>query len=308
MYTYNIKIEVIIIKRFYIILISLFLLAGCKISSKKSEDNYNIDANYNLNAAEINGNNVSEEDSGIYVAAKAMQATVEITCAINYSYTINTIFGTQTKTNTQASAGTGFFINEDGYLMTNAHVVETGYESYDNYKIISSTIFVNYALNEQNIDIEIIAKNTELDLAILKLKNNINNLKYLTFYKITENDCLYYGETVFAVGNAYGYGISITKGICSAPIRRFSDPEKKEVEAIQTDAAINSGNSGGPLLNKYSCVIGINSFKLASTGVEGLGFAIPSNVVIEYIKSVDSNINYYYTNNRSFTPNITKAF
>lgn len=295
-------------KKMIISVLFLILLAGC---NKISSFNKNIDANYNLNAYELDvNNNINDDDAGIYVAGKAMQATVEITCTINYSCLVQTIWGTQTQTNTAKSSGTGFFINEDGYIITNAHVVESGYENYGNYTVNSRTIQINYASSDVLIDVEIVDKNSNLDLAILKTTSKIDNIKYLAFYNITDptseeyksDDAvkLLYGETVYVVGNAYGYGISITKGVCSAPVRYFKDSNNRVTQAIQTDSAINSGNSGGPLLNKYCYVIGINSFKLVSDGVEGLGFAIPSNVAIDYILSINEKINYYYTNMRGY--------
>lgn len=303
-------------KKMILVVLFLITLVGC---SKKENTNKTIDANYNLDAYELNVNdNLSDEDVGIYVAGKSMQATVEITCTINFSCLVQTIWGTQTQTNTTKSSGTGFFINEDGYLLTNAHVVESGYETYSNYTVNSRTIQINYAESDVLIDVLIVDKNSDLDLAILKTASTIENLKYLSFYNITDptseeykkDDAvkLLYGESVYVVGNAYGYGISITKGVCSAVIRYFKGSNDKVTQAIQTDSAINSGNSGGPLLNKYCYVIGINSFKLVTDGVEGLGFAIPSNVAIDYILSLDDKINYYYTNMRGYNAQVLSRF
>lgn len=303
-------------KKMILVVLFLITLVGC---SKKENTNKNIDANYNLDAYELNVNdNLSDEDAGIYVAGKSMQATVEITCTINFSCLVQTIWGTQTQTNTTKSSGTGFFINEDGYLLTNAHVVESGYEAYSNYTVNSRTIQINYAESDVLIDAYIVEKNSDLDLAILKTTSTIDNVKYLAFYNITDPTSeeynqdnavkLLYGESVYVVGNAYGYGISITKGVCSATVRYFKGTNNKVTQAIQTDSAINSGNSGGPLLNKYCYVIGINSFKLVTDGVEGLGFAIPSNVAIDYILSLEERINYYYTNMRGYNAQVLSRF
>ena len=108
---------------------------------------------------------------------------------------------------------------------------------------------------------------------------------------------------VVAIGNANGYGISVTQGVVSAPYRNFTSSGINTV-AIQTDAAINEGNSGGPLANKYGAIIGINSFKTVTSTSESLGFAIPSYVVLSYIEEVNQdlnlNIKYYYTNERAY--------
>ena len=127
--------------------------------------------------------------------------------------------------------------------------------------------------------------------------------KEYTLLNIGSIDDVSLGDFAIAIGNANGYGISVTQGVVSAPYRNFTSSGINTV-AIQTDAAINEGNSGGPLANKYGAVIGINSFKTVTSTSESLGFAIPSYIVMSYIDSVNSakglNINYYKTQERAY--------
>lgn len=261
---------------------------------------------------------ITTDNVAVVVAAMGLQATVEIACTVNFEYTVTqyTFRGqvvTRTYSSSESCCATGFIINEDGYLLTNAHVVcvdLTG-SSVTQVNYTSRDIEVNYANSTATFSCEVVDYDEELDLCILKMDTtNLNNIKYLKFFDHTDpttdtystNEAvkLYYGETAIAVGNAQGYGISVTKGIVSAPYRVFDG-----TYAVQTDASINEGNSGGPLLNSYGCVIGINSFKIVTSTSESLGFAIPSYVVLDYIDSVNTskqlNIKYYTTTSRSYT-------
>ena len=210
-------------------------------------------------------------------------------------------------------------INEEGYVLTNAHVVNVSDDSkYNNLKYESYEIYLNYADSDVNFKAEVVTSDTSLDLAILKMDiSNIENIKHAVFYNLTDPKSdeyqnedakkLYYGETCIAIGNANGYGISVTKGVISAPNRYFEE-SSVVIEAIQTDAAINPGNSGGPLCNMFGAVIGVNSFKIVTSTSENLGYAIPSNIIIRYIDDVNdklkTNIKYYYTNSRSYSKEV----
>ena len=267
-----------------------------------------INVNYSLDTYAYESY-LSEEGNSIIVNANiGLSSTVEVTVDITYSYTETQYlpFGGGSKRTVMgetSSQATAFFINDDGYLMTNAHVVTLeDYEPLTDFTYESIDISLNYADSNQTFEAEIIAYDQTLDLAVLKLKNtNIENLQYLSFYDLTDpNDDnyetensiqLYYGESVLAVGNANGYGLSVTEGIISAPVRYFSDNDVT-IEAIQTDAAVNAGNSGGPLLNKYGYVVGIITFKIASEDIEGLGYALPTYLITSYIDSLELDITY----------------
>lgn len=264
---------------------------------------------------------ITSDDVAMVVSSIVLPSTLEISCTISYTYTYTVSmypFGmghSQKVSNAESCLATGFLINDEGYVVTNAHVVTI--EDEDEYKDLEYTsrdIRLNYADSDVTFKAELVDYDTSIDLAILKMDvSNIENLQHVTFLNLTDptseeyknSDAvkLYYGETAIAIGNANGYGMSVTKGIVSAPYRLFKE-DNKIIKAIQTDAAINSGNSGGPLCNSYGAVIGINSFKIVTQTSEALGYAIPSYVIIDYIKSVNTNknltISYTTTTERAY--------
>lgn len=174
---------------------------------------------------------------------------------------------------TLESQGTGFIITDDGYIVTNAHVIT------DSQGAIQKVI---QAITENNDikAVEFIGANKEMDLALLKIAGNYNSL-------ILENsDHIQVGEKVIAIGNPQGFQFSVTDGIVSAIHR----PSENGNQYIQTNAELNPGNSGGPLINTQGKVIGINNFKIAET--EGMGFALESN----YIKSGVNELSNLFLN------------
>lgn len=240
----------------------------------------------------------------VVAASLVIPSVVELTVDFEFTYTATykTPWGvsSQTVSSSATSAATGFFINEDGYIVTNAHVVSlSDYEDYPDFTYSNRTVSFSFADSDAVYTATIIDYDVELDLAVLKSDTVFVDQSYLTFFDIdTANSIsLYYGEDVIAVGNANGYGISVTSGVVSAPLRYFEDGYQV-IEAIQTDAAINSGNSGGPLTNLYGVVVGINSFKIVTSTSESLGYAIPANVVMSYLDDVD--IQYHVTTERAY--------
>lgn len=172
--------------------------------------------------------------------------------------------------------GTGIVMTEDGYIITNAHVI---YDSSEEYHAGEAKAVSVLFSDKNEYDAKIIAYDIETDLAVLKIDET--GFTPATF---GNSDDLRVGELVIAIGNPLGFELfgSVTSGIVSALNREISINEKN-MTLIQTDAAINSGNSGGPLLNSCGQVIGINSAKMSSSyasgtaSIEGLGFAIPIN-------------------------------
>ena len=164
---------------------------------------------------------------------------------------------------TDAGQGTGFLITEDGYIVTNAHVLYGGREVY----------ILNYEQDKHKT--ELIGYNKEFDLALLKIEGEYTELE------LSNSDNVQVGEKVIAIGNPLGLQFSVSEGIVSAVKREGIN---KIPAYIQTDAALNPGNSGGPLINKQGKVIGINNFKVGSS--ESLGFALESN----YIKRIINEI------------------
>lgn len=160
--------------------------------------------------------------------------------------------------------GSGIIMSTDGYILTNAHVVENGEE----FKVILD--------DGTEHEAALIGADKKSDIAILKIE--ADNLPAAEF---GDSDALVVGDMAVAIGNPSSLELSgtTTSGIISAVDREIIvDTEGNKLHLIQTDAAINPGNSGGPLLNRYGQVIGINTVKISSSNFEGLGFAIPTNV------------------------------
>nr|MDE6779836.1 trypsin-like peptidase domain-containing protein [Ruminococcus sp.] len=198
----------------------------------------------------------------------------------------------QPETQELPATGTGIVMSDDGYIITNAHVIYDDSTEYHCGEAIEVSVVFS---DETEHDAKIIAYDTETDLAVLKV-----NETGLTPAQFGNSEDLRVGELVIAVGNPLGFELfgSVTSGIVSAKNRKI-DINEKSMTLIQTDAAINSGNSGGPLLNSSGQVIGINSAKMSSSygsaSVEGLGFAIPIN---EAKIIIDDLINYKYVKGR----------
>ena len=157
--------------------------------------------------------------------------------------------------------GSGFVLEDDGYIVTNNHVVDDAEE-----------VTVRFS-DDREFDAEVIGTDPQTDLALLKI--DATGLPELV---LGDSDAVRVGEDVIAVGNPFGLGGTVTRGIVSAMARDIS--AGPYVDFIQTDAAINRGNSGGPLLNLEGEVIGVNSAIYSPNGGSvGVGFAIPSNTV-----------------------------
>ncbi len=193
-------------------------------------------------------------------------------------------------TSEATGTGTGVVITDSGYIVTNAHVI---YDSEYGGQLADS---VSVLLDDKTYDAEVVGYEVDFDLAVLKI-----DAKGLTAAEFGDSDSLRLGETVTAIGNPLGFDLmnTVTGGMISGLNRNISINDT-DMTLIQTDAAINSGNSGGPLINKYGQVIGINSSKMSSTyygeaSIEGIGFAIPSNVVS---RIVDQLMKYGYVTDK----------
>ena len=164
--------------------------------------------------------------------------------------------------NNRSGIGSGVIFSYDGYIVTNLHILSG---QNINVKLDNGK---NYLASIIGID-----KNT--DIAVLKISSS-EELKPINF---ANSDILKIGDRVLAIGNPYGIGISVSNGIISATGRDYGNPY---LQLIQTDAAINPGNSGGALINENGNLIGINSKIFSKTGAyQGIGFAIPSNLVVQ---------------------------
>jgi len=164
---------------------------------------------------------------------------------------------------TDVSQGTGFLIDNRGYVITNAHVLSGG----------TTLLVQNY--EQTNFETQFIGYNAEFDIALLKISGDFEKLN------LGNSNEIQIGEKVIAIGNPLGLQFSVSEGIISAVHRVGAN----NVDAyIQTDAALNPGNSGGPLINKQGEVIGINNFKIS--GGESLGFALESNYIKEVVNAI----------------------
>ena len=170
--------------------------------------------------------------------------------------------------------GSGFIINKDGYIVTNNHVI-SGADQI--------TVIFNNGIDE--VPAELVGTDRKTDIAVLKIDPSAVNIEHV---KWGDSESSRVGDIVLAIGNPLGLGGTVTTGIISA-INRDIDTNNNYVDFIQTDAAINQGNSGGPLFNIDGEVIGINSMIVSQTGGSvGLGFSIPSNtakLIVEQIIS-----------------------
>lgn len=203
------------------------------------------------------------------IAAKAMPAVVGVYNVGNQVSFFGSNSGGRGTENAQGY-GSGVLISEDGTIVTNYHVVEG-----------ASRVVVATSDGKQ-YDAQVMGTDAALDLAVLKI--NGSGFQYVD---IADSDSVKVGDEVVAIGNPLGdeFSQTVTDGIISGVDRKVSS-EDGDLGLFQTNAAINSGNSGGALLNGQAQLIGINSMKVATSGVEGMGFAIPSNVVLDFVNNV----------------------
>lgn len=216
----------------------------------------NIDGKKELSAAEVYASNLGS------------------VVGINGNVTTN-IWG-QTVSN--AVSGSGFVISSDGYILTNYHVVNG-----------VSNITVFFA-DGSSYDAVLIGGEEDNDIAVLKIE-----AADLTPVVLGDSDSVTVGENVYAIGNPLGeLTFTLTGGLVSAKDRSVTSSDGTVINMLQTDTAINSGNSGGPLFDRYGQAVGIVSAKLSgsngpSASVEGLGFAIPVNDVKDMVSSIIQN-------------------
>lgn len=272
--------------------------------------NYVVD-NYNKQDTTLQSTNVVKTSSSTTsnvsaVAQNCMPSIVSITnVSVSDVQNYFSMYGNNSRSNpfTQqesTSVGSGVIINKKNGeidILTNYHVIEG-----------AITLTCTLADNT-NVEATVKGVDADRDLAVISIKTSDlseDTLKQIAIATIGDSDKLQVGEQVVAIGNALGYGQSVTTGIVSATNRSVStssDTDKSQ-SYIQTDAAINPGNSGGALLNMSGELIGINSAKLSDTNVEGMGYAIAISDVKDSINTMlegkdvskSSNQSSYYNN------------
>lgn len=216
-------------------------------------------------------------DTAVYAANKILPSVVGIKVEYNVNSMLS-MFGSQGQSQTATATGSGIIISEDGYILTNNHIVSTdsssSSSSNNSFYSVSKATKVTVTLFNDTTEYEakIVGTDEQTDLAVIKIEKA--NLPKAEF---ADSDNIKVGEFAMAVGNPLGMQSSVTCGVISAVNRKITDSDGKEFTLIQTDAAINAGNSGGALVNSQGQVIGINTLKLQGTGIEGMGFAIPIN-------------------------------
>jgi serine protease Do len=213
----------------------------------------------------VSGDGTDKSSVGITIQARPTGSALSASQV--YKKLIQSVVGVETTVTdengqSQVGEGTGIVTTEDGYILTNAHVVN--YSKSNSVKVVMH--------DTKAYEAKVVGYDKTTDLAVLKI--NATGLSPATF---GDANAMEIGEQVVAIGNPGGLSFagSITGGIISALNRTIEGRSKNGMTFIQTDAAINPGNSGGPLVNMYAQVIGINSNKIALTGYEGMGFAIP---------------------------------
>ncbi|MGM8288350.1 S1C family serine protease [Clostridium perfringens] len=193
----------------------------------------------------------------------------------------------------QEGLGSGFIINEEGYVVTNYHVINGAQE----VKVIFS--------DGKEVNAKVINYDAERDIAVIKITDDV---KMPGIAQLGDSSTVKAGEEVIAIGNPLGkeFSSTVTKGIVSSPNRKMKTENGNVLDYIQTDAAINPGNSGGPLINSKGEVIGINTAKKVGEDIEGIGFAIPINEVKTRLGSLSKPILKLGITARTVTPELAK--
>lgn len=269
------------------------------ITARNSTDTADNISSSQVQTSDDQATNISKDDSSSYktqsllemsksenalsiqdVYKKVIPSVVGITSTFEYQpqtsafngyfgYSDGGSLGSQTVTGT----GTGIVMSSDGYIITNAHVIsDSSYGEAASVKVLLSDTTTEYSAS-------VIGYDTQTDLAVLKV-----DASDLTAAELGDSSKLEVGDTAIAIGNPLGFDLfgTMTAGYISG-LNRTISTDDSIMHLIQTDAAINAGNSGGPLVNDCGQIIGINSMKMSSSystgeaSIEGLGFAIPIN-------------------------------
>lgn len=256
--------------------------AGYSLGSGKWGSGNKSNVLANLNAAPLQNNtenastmaNTGNELSTVEISKKVGPAVVGITSTIPGAMSIfNTAMVSE-------GTGSGIIISSDGYVVTNNHVIEG-----------ASSVKVTLNTGSE-YEAKIIGSDPKTDLAVLKISPD----EQLTVAELGDSSAVQVGERAVAIGNPLGMEFfgSTTQGIISA-INRTITVDNRTMSVIQTDAAINEGNSGGALVNAFGQVIGINAVKISSSTIEGMGFAIP---ISEAKPVLEDLIKYGYVKGR----------
>ncbi len=259
-----------------IVILSVIMGTGCSLivsSTTGNSDNSSQTVEPVVETVPRNGNN-SEITIPVCEHQPALPSIADVVAEVKPSVVIiNTeVAGYDYfyRPTTQQATGSGFIITEDGYIVTNNHVIEGAQ---------SITVILD---DKRSFDAEVIGTDPYTDMAVIKI--DANNL--LTV-KMGDSSIMRIGDWVVAIGNSLGEGTSATNGIISAKNASLSfSAEQTLYNLLRTNAEINQGNSGGPLVNMSGEVIGITSAKVASVGVEGMNYAISTETATPIIEQL----------------------
>jgi serine protease Do len=302
-------------KRIFALLITVLLAASCSSdtsqNTQRAEEEQRNNGLFPNPSARVHDENLQNEINSSRQSAitRAVEMASPAVVSINVTGVRRSdimqdpffnFFWNQEVMQEYTSLGSGFVISEDGHVITNEHVVGR------------NSVRIQVAMsNGETYDATLIGRDEYADLALLK----IDSEKEFQHVEFGNSDDLMVGEWAIAMGNPFGLfedgQPSVTVGVISALKRDFRpNPQDPRVylNMIQTDAAINRGNSGGPLLNSYGEVIGINTFIYTggtSYGFVGLGFAIPSNTVVRILNMLveSGEVRLEYDSGFEWTPN-----
>lgn len=215
-------------------------------------------------------------DTAVYAANKVLPSIVGID--VEYTVTSNIFQGVS---QLSSAEGSGIIMSSDGYILTNNHIINSSDLSMF-YEVSDASKVTVYLYNDETpYEAEIIGTDEKTDLAVIKIEKD-----NLPAAELGDSSSIKIGEFAMAIGNPLGMQSSVTSGIISAINRTVKGEDGNKYTLIQTDAAINAGNSGGALINSEGKVIGINTLKLSGTGIEGMGFAIPINDTLDIYKEL----------------------
>ena len=256
--------------------------AGYSLFPIKNSSQTESSAKTTTTAAQLGNVNANKDITAtVYDVSDIVDSVISSVVAINGEYTQEVNygwFGSQTQKSTVSGSGIIIGTTDDELLMvTNAHVI-------DGVENLAVTFY-----DGSKVPVEVKNKKSSYDLAVISAKlSDIPKDAIYTVATLGDSSQIKVGEAAIAVGNSMGYGISVTTGCISAIDKTVTVESTEYNNLIQTDAAINPGNSGGALFNAQGEVIGINSVKMSTTGVEGMGYAISISSVKDIINELST--------------------